>query len=480
MQPGLAAVPRPVKDPVREVEERIRAGVDGKSYDHWIKDKVLFSIVEDTLTIGVGNPFILAWMQRQFSVVFRSVAREVLGASARVVIEVDARVAMTAKRSPSTKRSRGAEPDATDNAPQTVQASGAGTGPTRKPRRRFANLADFVVGPESEMAHGAAGGLCQAPGAFEGPLYLFGNVGLGKTHLLEGISQELRRSPAMQQVAYFTAESFANYYTQALRGRTLPAFRNRFRMLDALLVDDVDFFDGKRGLQQEFLHTVQHLEQRRRLVVLAADRHPRLLTGTIDELVSRFVAGTVCRIGAPDFQTRLRILERRTARMRLSPTRPVLEYIAGRFRGNVRELCGALNCLEVYAGLATQPIGIGTARRVLSDLERDCMRTLRVADIERAVCDVLGVEPEDVRSAKRARAVSQPRMVAMYLARKHTQATFGEIGSHFGGRNHSTVIAAVRKMNGLLKPDAETNPRALATGTLEETIRSIEGQLRAG
>lgn len=472
MQPGLAVDPHPGSDPVCEVFERIRAGVDGKSFDHWIKDKVRLSIADDTLTVGVGNPFILAWMQRQFSVVFRNVARDVLGASARVVIEVDARVGLPISRPAAQKRSPGVEPPI-----ETADTPVNGT--PRPARRRFADLAQFVAGPESELAYAAARQLCEAPRTFAGPLYLFGNVGLGKTHLLEGISQQLRRSPAMRQVAYFTAESFANYYTDALRGRTMPSFRNRFRMLDVLLVDDVDFFDGKRGLQQEFLHTLQHLEQRRRLIVLASDRHPRLLTRTMDELMSRFLSGTVCRIGAPDLPTRMRILEQRAARLRRTPSRAVLDYIARRFRGNVRELEGALNCLDVYAGVSSGPIGVSVARRVLGDLERDCLRSLRLADIERVVCDVLGVEPDDVRSAKRARSVSQPRMVAMYLARKHTQATYGEIGAHFGGRNHSTVIAAVRKMNRLLENQPETNTITNDSSTIEEMVRSIEGQLRA-
>ena len=478
MQPGIAADPRSGGDPIRDVFERIRTGVDGKSYDHWIKDKIRLSIADDTLTVGVASPFILAWMQRQFSVVFRTVAREVLGASARVVFQVDARLGLPVSRAATGRKSRDGQSQSNDQSSTTTAKPALAESPPRSRGRRFATLADFVAGPESELALAAARQLCESPRTFQGPLYLFGEVGLGKTHLLEGVSQQLRRCPTMRQVAYFTAESFTNYYTEALRGRTLPAFRNRFRKLDALIVDDIDFLDGKRGIQQEFLHTVQHLEQRRRLVVLASDRHPRLLTRTMDELMSRFLAGTICRIGAPDFETRFRILEQRATRLKHRPTRAVLEYIANRFRGNVRELEGALNCLDVYAGISAGPLGVGTARRVLGDLERDCLRTLRVADIEQAVCETLGVDADDVRSAKRSRSVSQPRMVAMYLARKHTQATYGEIGAHFGGRNHSTVIAAVRKMNGLLHAPEDDRP-AGQSSTFEEMIRSIEGQLRA-
>jgi chromosomal replication initiator protein len=307
---------------------------------------------------------------------------------------------------------------------------------------------------------------------------LFGGVGLGKTHLLEGVVKRLRESAGSGQVAYFTAESFANYFTDALRSRTLAAFRNRFRSVSVLVVDDIDFFDGKKGLQEEFLHTLQHLESRGRSVVVAADRHPKLMTRTSDELVTRFLSGTVCRLDSPAFETRLRILERKASRLTEMPPTAVLEYIANKFRGGVRELEGALNCLDVFRGLCGRSAGVTAARQLLGDLERDCLRAVRLPDIERAVCEFFGVEPSALRSAKRARSVSQPRMLAMYLARKHTQAAFGEIGAHFGGRNHSTVIAADRKMRQLLERSSSWNV-ASETMRLQDVVQSIESCLRA-
>ncbi|MDQ3332952.1 MAG: chromosomal replication initiator protein DnaA, partial [Planctomycetota bacterium] len=333
-------------------------------------------------------------------------------------------------------------------------------------------------GPNSEFAFAAAQRFCECPSAAAGPLYLFGGVGLGKTHLLEGIAKRLRSADTTRQVAYFTAEALANYFTDALRNRTLPAFRNRFRGVGVLIIDDVDFFDGKKGLQEEFLHTLQHLESRGRAIVLAADRHPKLMTRTSEELVTRFLAGTVCRLESPSFETRLRILERKVARLAEVPSGPVLEFIARRFRGGVRELEGALNCLEVFRSLSGRPVGVGAARQILGDMERDCLRAVRLLDIERAVCEFFGVDPTELRSAKRSRCVSQPRMLAMYLARKHTQAAFGEIGAHFGGRNHSTVIAADRKMRQLLERSSSWNVAAEKV-PLSELVLSIEASLRA-
>jgi chromosomal replication initiator protein len=410
----------------------------------------------------------------------------VLGSSARLRYVVDARLGLPATRAVHARSTAAAQAPTEVNAPSQHETP---TSPSsnriesrsqaaRTERRRYADLSDFVVGPNSEFAFTAAQRFCECPAAAASPLYFFGGVGLGKTHLLEGVVKSLRESAGSGQIAYFTAESFANYFTEALRSRTLAAFRNRFRSVSVLVVDDLDFFDGKKGLQEEFLHTLQHLESRGRSIVVAADRHPKLLTRTSDELVTRFLSGTVCRLELPAYETRLRILESKASRLPEKPTAAVLEYIANKFRGGVRELEGALNCLDVFRSVAGRSVGVTAARQVLGDLERDCLRAVRLPDIERAVCEFFGVEPSVLRSAKRARSVSQPRMLAMYLARKHTQAAYGEIGAHFGGRNHSTVIAADRKMRQLLERPSSWNV-ASESMPLHDVVQSIESCLRA-
>ena len=487
MQPGYAP-PAPGSNPACEVLDRLRASLDEKTYAHWIDGKVALTVLDDELTVGVGSPFLLAWMQRQFGAAFRSAAKDVLGPAARLRYAVDALLGLPAARPANGRIAAPAQPtiDAKESSTALIPANVAVADelsqsrprPAVAERRRFADLADFVPGPNSEFAFTAAHRFCECPTAAPSPLYLFGGVGLGKTHLLEGIVKRLRESAGAGQVAYFTAESFANYFTEALRSRTLAAFRNRFRSVSILVVDDVDFFDGKKGLQEEFLHTLQHLESRGRSIVVAADRHPKLLTRTSDELVTRFLSGTVCRLESPGYETRLRILEQKAGRLPEKPSAAVLEYIASKFRGGVRELEGALNCLEVFRTLSSRPVGVTAARQVLGDLERDCLRAVRLPDIERAVCEFFGVEPAALRSAKRSRSVSQPRMLAMYLARKHTQAAYGEIGAHFGGRNHSTVIAADRKMRQLLEKSPSWHV-ASESMRLQDVVQSIESCLRA-
>jgi len=306
-----------------------------------------------------------------------------------------------------------------------------------------------------------------------------GGVGTGKTHLLEGCYRKMRRTFPGLKVMFLTAEAFANYFTQSLGDHTLPSFRQRFRNVDVLLMDDVDFFDGKRVIQEEFLHTVQQLESRQCQIVISSDRHPRLLTRLSDELVSRFVSGLVCRLDAPELATRKQIVRNKAARFPAQPTPDALDYVAERFCHNVRELEGALNCLNAHHLMTGTTIGVAVARNVLSDLERDCVRIIRLSDIEQVVCDLFRLDPDDLKSSDRRRSVSQPRMLAMYLARKHTHAACREIGQYFGGRNHSTVLSAEKRVKALLSGDA-TIRVATQPWRLTELVDALEQRLIAG
>jgi chromosomal replication initiator protein len=304
-------------------------------------------------------------------------------------------------------------------------------------------------------------------------------VGTGKTHLLEGIHRNLRRAHCDLQTLFLTSEQFTNYFTQAFRERTLPAFRQKFRSVDVLLVDDVDFFEGKKAVQEEFLHTYKQLDSLGKLIVASADRHPRLLTKLSDELRTRFLSGMVCRLEAPDLETRERIVSRKAESLDAEFSPEALRYVAQRFSGSVRELEGALHCLQVYHRMTGKRVGVTAARQALSDLERDCLRVVRLADIERVVCHLFGLETEDLRSPSRTRAISEPRMLAMYLARRHTRSAYSEIGRHFGGRNHATVIAAERKVAGWLREGTSVRI-ASRTWQLGDLLETLEQQLQAG
>jgi chromosomal replication initiator protein len=470
-----------------------------RQYDHWFRDKTVLRFDAEELVVRAASPFLLKWLQKQFRTGLVQAAAQVVGPAARIRFEVGDVGAPPA----AIPTARGAELDgggepvspppkappvrgvAVPTAPQPVEARAENESvPPAKsnPRtagRRFADLSDFVVGPCNELALTATKQVCNTPDGAAGPLFLYGPAGTGKSHLLEGIHRQVRRTRPDLQVVYLAAEQFTNYFTQAYREHSLPAFRQRFRSVDVLLVDDVDFFDGKKAVQEEFLHTVKQLENFGKLVVVSADRHPRLLSRISDELKTRFLSGMVCRLEMPDVETRERIVERKARKLSGEFSPEALRYVAQRFANSVRELEGALHCLQVYFNMSGKRVGVTAARQVLSDLERDCLRVVRLADIERVVCDLFGLETDDLRSARRTRSVVEPRMLAMYLARRHTRSAYSEIGRHFGGRNHATVIAAEKKVSDWLKR-GESMRVASRQWQVGDVMETLEQQLLAG
>ncbi|MEX0718179.1 MAG: chromosomal replication initiator protein DnaA [Planctomycetaceae bacterium] len=518
MQPSSTAMVRPISNDEPELQQAIAERVGPRNFEHWFRDKTTFEVQGEELIVGVGSPFLSTWMQRHFREPVGGAAQALLGHAARVVFRVDSRVMAARDASPRTttttiaqaaplnetgaplhatavgetqSRGRQAVPPSGTSASEGRDAragrfdrpdrAAPASSPPRPVRtgRRFADLDEFVVGECNLLARTAAGKVAEAPGASYSPLYLYGGVGSGKTHLLEGIHRRIRRAFPALSVTFLTSEAFANYFTEALRDRTLPSFRHKFRTVDVLLVDDVDFLDGKRAMQEEFLHTIKQLESQGRQVVVAADRHPRLLSRLSDELTTRFQAGLVCRLEPPDAETRRRIVQAKSAKSEADIAPEALDFVAQRFRNNVRELEGALNCLATWHGMTSRRVTLSTARQVLADMERDCARVVRLTDIESAVCAFFGVDPHDLRSSKRHRTISRPRMLAMFLARKHTQSAYSEIGNHFGGRNHSTVMSAERNVRKWIDERTTIHVGGQPWG-LGEVVEMLEQQLQAG
>lgn len=522
MQPGMTPTVRAEMTSAKQqpanadldkaILTEIQQQLGDQRFGLWCDGKIGLAIADDQLTVSVSSPFLLNWMQKQFRKEMTTAAQHVLGHSAHVVFTVDPaavshqsnsslRAATSsamlsvanerAARSVATEntgrhashptRANGVKPGAAIQTPQSGHSSPATTNNGfASPRgRRLADLNDFVTGPQTELAFTAAKQVASGKPVPFNPLYICGPVGSGKTHLLEGICRHLKRTMPAANVLLITAEAFANYFTQAIRDNSLPSFRQRFRGVDVLIVDNVEFFESKRAFQEEFLHTFAELVDHGRMVVLSGTRHPRLLTKLSDELVSRFQSGLICRLEIPDFVTRLKIVEAKAAQLSADLARDALEYIAQRFQGSVRELEGALNSLHAYFTLTRKRITQSTAREVLADLERDCLRLIRLADVERVVCNLFGIRPKDLQSESRVRTISQPRMLAMFLARKLTPSAYTEIGQHFGGRNHSTVMSAERKVQQWLEHN-EPIRIASQTWSINEIVQTLEQQLLAG
>jgi chromosomal replication initiator protein len=457
-------------------------------YKLWFDGHTKFAWDGDRLTVGVPNRHFEEWLQKTFSAAVAEAAREVFGTPTVVDFIIDPELFRAARREQEEVRgARVSEREARPEPANLLSKKAKGTaplpaepGPTlfdppRTPAkkaagrtRRWHRLAEFVVGPCNRVAHASALSVIEDPGEGANPLVLHGPVGTGKTHLLEGIYAGLRRAHPDWRVCYVTAEDFTNRFVQALRVGKLVSFRKHFREVDALLVDDLHFLATKRASREEFLHTFDAIQADGRQLVLTCDCHPRLADDFTPELLDRLLGGAVWGLQPPDGDTRLAILRVKAASG--APTFPdaVLTFLASQLRGNVRELEGALHGVRHYARVTGRPIDVGLTREALADLLRHAVRVVQLADVDRAVCAALRLDAGTLQSKARAWAVSHPRMVAMFLARKHTAASYAEIGGHFGGRNHSTVVAAEKKVRTWLDADAE-----LALGERRARVREV-------
>jgi chromosomal replication initiator protein len=371
--------------------------------------------------------------------------------------------------------------------PEPGPSAGPAANSLPLPERRWLRLDDFLVGPSNRLAYLAVQGLLQQPDQAPNPLTLYGPVGIGKTHLLEGAYMGLRRSLASRAqplprggdggVIFVTAEEFTNRFLQAMHEGAMNGFRRHFRAALALCVDDVHFLANKKATQEEFLHTFETLSQRGRPVVLTCDGHPRLIPNLLPELVDRLLGGGVWALEPPELPTRQAILKARAARIGCPLPADVIRFLAEHLCHNVRELEGAVHAIQHYSLVQVQPITLDLAREATADLLRSTARLVQLKDVERALCQVLGLEVRALHSKGRARAISYPRMLAMYLARKHTGAAYSEIGRHFGDRNHSTAIAAEQRIEEWLEAE-----KTLAIGSqrwrIRDLVERIEREMR--
>jgi chromosomal replication initiator protein len=310
------------------------------------------------------------------------------------------------------------------------------------PRFTFDN---FVVGSGNEFCHAASRAVADKPGEIYNPLYLYGGVGLGKTHLINAVANALI-SRNHCRIAYRTGERFTNELIQAIRNGSTDQFRNQYRQVDVLIIDDIQFIAGKDRTQEEFFHTFNALYEVKKQIILTSDRSPRELTNLMERLRSRFNWGLVADIQPPDLETRLAILSSKAELAGIALDENVAHLLASRITNNVRELEGALTRLTAHATLTGRTINLDFARHVLRDLLHEEVRAISIDDIQKKVASYFNINVREMTSSKRSKNVAYPRQVAMYASKELTTQSLPEIGSQFGGRDHTTVLHAVRKI----------------------------------
>ena len=437
-------------------------------YEVWFGPNTNLAVHNGTLLIEAANPFVQDLLRSQFRHELEASCRETFGHLLPLEFRVDAELGLEAQGKPQGEAAPPELPVALPIQPRAEHST----------RRKFESLNSFVVGPSNCLAHTSAQMAADQPGKLT-PLFVHGATGVGKTHLLEGIWGTFKKAHRSSSAIYLSAEQFTTYFLEALHGSGLPSFRRKYRDVGLLIIDDVQFFAGKRATLVELLHTIDTLLREGRQLVFAADRSLASLKTLGPELAARLSGGMTCRIEPPEYPTRLGIVRQLAAKMGLHVPDEVQAFVASHLTTQARELSGALKRLQATSLALARPITLGLAEEALAELIHQSAQMIRLPDIERAVCDVFGLDAASLRSERKGKAVAYPRMLAMWLARKHTRSALSEIGHFFGRRTHSTVISAQRKVEGWMskgQPLEVLHKRC----NLEDIIRRVEEKMRVG
>ena len=468
---------------VAGILEQVHEQLSPTSYNVWFRNATHLALADNELSVGVPNLFVCDYMESRFARMITDIARAQIGPDVSVRFHIDPELFRERRRSElaQTDEFLSEQSAPATPAPQPA-ASAASDRPDDRPDAPFFTLDRFVVGNCNRIAHAAALEVAERPGSAYNPLFIHGGCGLGKTHLLQGIVHAVRDRHGTQRVLYITAEQFTNRYIMAVKTRSLDAFRNRFRRLDVLAIDDIHFLANKEATQEEFLHTFNACHLGNRQVVMASDCHPKMLGAIQDSLVSRFVSGMIAHVAAPDRRTRVEILERKAHQMAAEVPDDALTYLAEHTPGSVRELEGGLIRVIAYASLDRRPINLALAQEALADHISASEKTLHVTGIVDTVAAFFAVPAKEIIGRKRTRTFTIPRQVAMYLARRLTALSFPEIGRLMGGKNHTTVMAACKRVEQMLtkkEPVAWHSGSASQNMTAPDLIDALQDRLRS-
>lgn len=453
------------------VSERVQTKIGKSSYNSWIRPLKVAPLHDDRVILIASTAFLRDWIKNNYQQLLLQEVQRDLPQIREVLIELgvgspgaartaDHEIAAPEMAAPAAGTAPAARP--------AEVASGIAAGPMKLALDEGLTFENFVTGKANELAYAAARRVAESDDVAFNPLFLYSGVGLGKTHLMQAIAWHIMRTRPDRKVMYLSAEKFMYQFIRAVRFKDTMAFKEQFRSVDVLMIDDLQFFSDKDSTQEEFFHTFNELVDRKHQVVISADRSPSDLSGMEERIRSRLGWGLVADIHPTDFELRVGILEQKSA---MYPTvevpGDVIQFLAHRITSNVRELEGALKRIVAHHELMGRAITLDLAQDILTDLLRANSRKITIDEIQKRVAEHFSIKITEMSSSRRARAVARPRQIAMYLAKKLTTRSFPEIGRKFGNRDHTTVLHGVRRIEELIQDDP----------SLAEDVRLLEAAL---
>jgi chromosomal replication initiator protein len=423
----------------------LQVSLSPANYETWLRDTALVDVDDHRFRIAVPNGFAKDWLETRYRSLISQTLARIVGYS----VQVEFIVNPTTEISSNGTHGAATRPADAPGTPVRLEPTRVGGGTeggssNLNPRYTFAN---FIVGSANRLAHAASLSVAERPGHAYNPLFLYGGVGLGKTHLMHAIGNQVIAKFPRKRVVYATSEKFTNEFITSIQQGKIDEFRARYRRIDLLLIDDIQFIADKERTQEEFFHTFNAIHEDGKQIVLSSDRPPKAILTLEERLRSRFEWGLIADLTAPDLETRIAILRAKSEEGAVPITSDVIEFIARKVVSNIRELEGALNRIVAYASMGAMPISIELAQAVLSNvLYNPKKRQVTPERIAKAVADYYGVPMDALQGQKRDKAIVMPRQIAMFLMREETDVSLLRIGAELGGRDHSTVLHACDKI----------------------------------
>jgi chromosomal replication initiator protein len=441
--------------------KQLKSMLNEEVYKLWFAPIVPLHIENNVLTLQVANDFCEVWLKDNY----HQLLEEVVGGNSELKLGIAYKVGTSSpaphKPAPSAKS---AEPQEAKGGktPESAPSSPAKLNPAHNGFNPHYTFDSFVVGANNRMAHSAAMAVAQSPGKSYNPLFLYGGVGLGKTHLLHAIGHHVLSRKPKARVAYLSCEKFTNEFIDGIQNNQLVKFRKRYRQTDVLLIDDIQFLSGKERIQEEFFHTFNALHEAHKQIVLSCDSPACEIDGLEKRLSSRFEWGLSADLQPPDVETRLAILLKREKSLGVTLPRAIVEYIANNIRANIRRLEGALLRVTTFASLTNQELTVDLAEQLLRDtLQEEGRSAVSIDVIQKKVAEHYDIRLADMTSRRRPEYIAFPRQVAMYLSRQMTESSLNVIGSAFGGRDHGTVLHACRLVKDRMEMDSSVRQAVL-------------------